>query len=63
MTDEQKIARAMSIVEAAVQDMADEGLNPMHRAVALAFHMNAQVDLAIPTKPEAQMFKASLTAD
>lgn len=60
MTEQEQLARAMAIVEAAVQDMADEGLTAMQRSVALAWHMNAQVDQAMPMKATANAWKAQL---
>ena len=34
--------------------------DPMQRAIALAFHMQEQADLAMPSAEAAQAFKASL---
>ena len=61
--DETAIATALSMVEVAVADMAATGLPPMQIAVALAWHLNAQVDLAMPTEETARMFKRSLIGE
>lgn len=60
MADRADLAKALSIVETAVQDMAAAGLDPMKRAVALAFHMQRQVDIAIPDATRALALKVSL---
>jgi hypothetical protein len=60
MNDREQLARALAMVEAAVQDMADAGLNPHQRAVALAFHMKRQVDLWASTPGAAAAIKVSL---
>ena len=61
MTNQQeRLARAMAIAEVAVQQMAEEGISPMERAIGLAFHMQAQVDLAMPTDATRDVFKRSL---
>lgn len=60
MTDEQKLAKAMAIAEAAVQDMAELGISPMQSAIGLAFHMQRQAELAMPTKEAAMAFKTSI---
>jgi hypothetical protein len=62
MTDEEKLAKAMSIVEVAVQEMAELDIGPIQRAIGLAWHMNAQVEMAMPTKDTADRFKAGLIA-
>ncbi|MEY1555347.1 hypothetical protein AB3Y40_06895 [Yoonia sp. R2331] len=60
MNDEQSLTRAMAITEVAVQQMAEEGIKPMHRAIGLAFHMQAQAELAMPSPETAAAFKASI---
>lgn len=60
MPEEQHLMRAMAIAETAVQQMAEEGIEPMQRAIGLAFHMQQQVDLAMPTDETALAFKLSL---
>lgn len=60
MTEEEKLARAMAIAETAVQQMAEEGLESRHRAIGLAFHMQRQAELAMPTPETIAAFKASL---
>jgi acyl-CoA thioesterase FadM len=60
MTDEQKLARAMAIAEVAVQQMAEEGIEPMVRAIGLAFHMQRQAEIAMPTRDAAAAFKVSI---
>lgn len=60
MPDPEKLAQAMAIAEVAVQDMADLDINPMQRAIALAFHMQAQAELAMPTAEAARAFKSSI---
>ena len=60
MTNEENLARAMAIVEVAVQQMAEEGIPPQARAIGLAFHMQAQVDLVMPTPATRAAFKLSL---
>lgn len=60
MTDAEKLARAMAIVEVAVQQMAGEGIGPTHRAIGLAFHMQAQAEMAMPTPETAAAFKLSI---
>jgi hypothetical protein len=62
MTDEESLARAMAIAEVAVQQMAEEGIEPMQRAIGLAFHMNAQADIAMPTPETAKAFRAALAS-
>jgi hypothetical protein len=62
MTHDPKLARAMAIVEAAVQTMAAEGISPLQRAIGLAWHMNTQIDIAMPTPETALMFKERLIA-
>lgn len=60
MTDTEKLARAMAIAEVAVQQMAEEGIDPMKRAIGLAFHMQAQAEQAMPTPETAAAFKMSI---
>ena len=60
MTDEAKLTRAMAIAEVAVQQMAEEGIGSMQRAIGLAFHMQEQAELAMPTPETAAQFKMSL---
>ena len=60
MATKEQFARAMAIAEAAVQDMAAEGLDAQARAIGLAYHMQRQAELAMPTKETAAAFKASL---
>ena len=43
--------------------MAELGIDPMQRAIALAWHMQRQADLAMPTEETAQAFKMSLATD
>jgi hypothetical protein len=62
-SEDEKLARAMAIVEAAVQTMAEEGLSPMMRVLGLAFHMNAQADLAIPNANLRRSFKYLVLTD
>jgi hypothetical protein len=62
-SEAEKLARAMAIVEVAVQTMAEEGLSPVARAIGLAFHMNAQADLAMPTSDTRALFKLGLISD
>ncbi len=60
MTDQEKLAKAIAIAEVAVQEMAELGIGPMQRAIGLAFHMQAQVEHAMPTPETAAAFKLSL---
>ena len=60
MTDADALAKAMAIAETAVQDMADAGIGPTQRAIGLAFHMQRQAELAMPTTDKAMAFKASI---
>jgi len=60
MDTKDKLARAMAIAEVAVQTMAEEGIGPLHRAIGLAFHMQMQVEMAMPTAASALAFKAAL---
>ena len=59
MTDD-AMSKALAIAECAVQEMAELGIDPMKRAIALAWHMQRQADLAMPTEETAQAFKKSL---
>lgn len=59
MTDPEKLMKAMAIVEVAVQEMADAGIDAQQRAIGLAFHMQQQVEIAMPT-PETASFKLTL---
>ena len=59
MTDD-TTSKALAIAECAVQEMAELGIDPMKRAIALAWHMQRQADLAMPTEETAQAFKMSL---
>lgn len=54
------LARALAIAEVAVQQMAEEGIPPQARAIGLAWHMQAQADLAMPSPETAAAFKLSL---
>lgn len=60
MTREQELALAMSMAEVAVQNMAEAGIGPMARAVALAFHMQRQAGLAMPDDATAAAFKLAI---
>lgn len=60
MTDKEQLARAMVILDVAVQNMAIQSIGPIVRAVALASYMQAQVDLVMPNKAAADAFKRSL---
>ena len=62
MTDD-AMSKALAIAECAVQEMAEIGIDPMQRAIALAWHMQRQADLAMPTEETAQAFKMSLATD
>ena len=62
MTDD-AMSIALAIAECAVQEMAELGIDPMQRAIALAWHMQRQADLAMPTEETAQAFKMSLATD
>lgn len=62
MTDD-AMSKALAIAECAVQEMAELGIDPMQRAIALAWHMQRQADLAMPTEETAQAFKMSLATD
>ena len=62
MTDD-GMSKALAIAECAVQEMAELGIDPMQRAIALAWHMQRQADLAMPTEETAQAFKMSLATD
>ena len=59
MTDD-AMSKALAIAECAVQEMAELGIDPMKRAIALAWHMQRQAELAMPTEETAQAFKMSL---
>lgn len=59
MTDD-AMSKALAIAECAVQEMAELGIDPMKRAIALAWHMQRQAELAMPTAETAQAFKMSL---
>jgi hypothetical protein len=59
ISERDHLARAMAIAEVAVQQMAEEGIPPQARAIGLAFHMQAQVDLAMPDAATAAAFKLS----
>jgi len=59
MTDD-AMSKALAIAECAVQEMAELGIDPMQRAIALAWHMQRQAELAMPTEETAQAFKMSL---
>jgi hypothetical protein len=59
MTEREKLAAALSIVEAAVQDMAAAGILPLQRATALAMHMQKQVDLGASSPEAAAAIKLS----
>ena len=52
------LARAMT--ETAVLAMIKSGLCPMQIAIALAWHLNNQVDLAMPSTEAASKCKALL---
>jgi hypothetical protein len=58
--DTAKLARAMAIVEVAVQQMAEEGIDATARAIGLAFHMQAQAELAMPTPETALLFRMGI---
>lgn len=60
--EQEMLAKAMAHVETAVQDMAELGFTPQQRAIALAFHMNRQAEIAMPTEGTAALFKQSLIA-
>ena len=62
MDDQDKLAQAMTIAEVAVQEMAEAGIEPMQRAIGLAFHMQEQAELAMPNAEAAAAaaFKLSL---
>ena len=60
MTDAEKLQKAMAIAEVAVQEMAEMGIGPMQRAIGLAFHMQAQAEMAMPTPETAMAFKTSI---
>lgn len=60
MTDEAKLALALSMAEKAVQDMAEAGLTHQQIAIGLAWHMRQQVKLAMPTQETADAFRLSL---
>ena len=62
MTDD-AMSKALAIAECAVQEMAELGIDPMQRAIALAWHMQRQADLAMPTEETAQAFKMSLATE
>ena len=62
MTDD-AMSKALAIAECAVQEMAELGIDPMKRAIALAWHMQRQAELAMPTEETAQAFKMSLATD
>jgi hypothetical protein len=47
---EENIAKALSIVESAIMDMAEAGLEPLMRATALALHLKEQVALGAGSK-------------
>lgn len=54
--DRDQMALALSMTEAAVQDMAEAGLPPQQIAIALAWHMRKQAEIAMPTKEAAEVF-------
>ena len=62
MTDD-AMSKALAIAECAVQEMAELGIDPMKRAIALAWHMQRQAELAMPTEETAQAFKMSLATE
>ena len=62
MTDD-AMSKALAIAECAVQEMAELGIDPMQRAIALAWHMQRQAELAMPTEETAQAFKMSLATE
>ena len=62
MTDD-ALNKALAIAECAVQEMAEIGIDPMQRAIALAWHMQRQAELAMPTEETAQAFKMSLATE
>jgi len=62
MTDD-AMSKALAIAECAVQEMAELGIDPMKRAIALAWHMQRQAELAMPTEETARAFKMSLATD
>ena len=54
------IVLARIMTETAVQAMIKSGLSPMQIAIALAWHLNNQVDLAMPSTEAASKCKALL---
>lgn len=61
METETKLALALAMTEAAVRDMAEAGLSHQEIAIGLAFYVNEQAGLAMPTPEAATQFKQSLT--
>jgi hypothetical protein len=55
-----KVVLARSMTGAAVQAMAKSGLSPMQIAIGLAWHINSQVDLVMPSAESAATCKALL---
>jgi hypothetical protein len=63
MTDiERRLTLALSMAEAAVQDMAEAGLSHQDIAIGLAWHVRKQVKMAMPTEETRELFTASLLA-
>jgi len=60
--DPEALGRALSMVEIAVADMAEAGLQPMQIAIALAWHMNKQAEMALPNPAACALWKAGMIA-
>ena len=60
MNDPHRLAEALTLVELTVQQMAEAGIGPIQRAIALGIHMQSQADLAMPTPEAAAIFKLSI---
>ena len=57
---DRRLSLAMSMAEAAVQDMAEAGLSHQDIAIGLAWHVRKQVRLAMPTEETRTLFVETL---
>lgn len=60
-TERQNVLRALAMVEACVQDMAEAGLSDVNMASALAYHMHKRIALALPDPDLRSVWLASAT--
>lgn len=56
------LATGLTIVEVAVQSMADAGLDPLARATALAIHLRQQVALGAGSQQAAEAILKHLSS-